>query len=167
MGTILFFIAIGIFFYYFIQYQNNEEQRFLDKYLEPDVDDSKEDILPHNHDYIVLMKHKYEYLKSDQWQHLRKVVLDRNNHKCMLCPNTTKLNVHHITYQNLFNEKLYQLKTLCSDCHTNLHYDIGFPTKDIDTYKSEYFWSMKYEKLASDELVRYTTEQQQLDKLLN
>lgn len=61
-----------------------------------------------------------EYLKSPEWRERRKKVLDRDNEECQLCKGKGS-HVHHKTYQNIFNEPLEDLITLCRDCHDMFH----------------------------------------------
>ncbi|MGL5713601.1 MAG: HNH endonuclease [Paraclostridium sp.] len=70
------------------------------------------------------MDNKYkEYLKSDEWKRIKKLVLERDNNKCILCDSEDNLHIHHKTYQNIFKEidHMDDLITLCSKCHTKEH----------------------------------------------
>lgn len=64
-----------------------------------------------------------EFLKSDYWHWIRAQVLTRDKHKCILCPETKGLEVHHQTYRHHFKEHkhLDDLTTLCGDCHQEVH----------------------------------------------
>ena len=93
---------------------------------------------------IIFSKEKKEYFKSVKWNTIRQKVLHRDNYACILCGSGvpyTELHIHHITYKNLFNEKINELKTVCLSCHNNIHETLGFPSKDSSIYKTEYFWS--------------------------
>ena len=62
------------------------------------------------------------YLHSPHWQETKQKRLDLDDHKCVFCKSTEKLNVHHLTYENLNNEDvLHDLVTLCEKCHKELH----------------------------------------------
>ncbi len=63
-------------------------------------------------------KIKYNwYLITPMWQEKRQQVLKRDNHTCQKCGETEgKLSVHHLTYNNVGCENLYELITLCSVC---------------------------------------------------
>jgi len=37
--------------------------------------------------------------------------------KCQRCGVTHKLQVHHLTYEHLYNERLGDLQVLCKSCH--------------------------------------------------
>ena len=62
-----------------------------------------------------------EYLQSDEWQVKRKAALLRDGLRCQLCRGEKNLHVHHITYDNIYNEPLSDLITLCKQCHSKLH----------------------------------------------
>ena len=72
------------------------------------------------------MKHKnyhlYQaYLKTPEWKAIRLLVINERKGKCERCGSTEKLEVHHKTYKNLFNEPLEDLELLCKVCHTKHH----------------------------------------------
>lgn len=62
-----------------------------------------------------------EYLKSDEWKQTAQQIKERDNHKCRICRATSDLEVHHLTYARIYNEKPYDLVTLCNKCHTMAH----------------------------------------------
>lgn len=62
--------------------------------------------------------------QSKKWRKIRKLRLARDNFKCQnghWWPATSNLHVHHCNYNNLGNEKLSDLITLCSKCHKKIH----------------------------------------------
>lgn len=59
----------------------------------------------------------YDYLKSDAWFVLRAKVLDRDHHICQACLTNKATAVHHLTYQNVFNENAWELVSICKNCH--------------------------------------------------
>lgn len=61
-----------------------------------------------------------EYLRSSKWYELRARVI-KERECCEACQSTDKLNVHHGTYEDLGNEKDWQLFLLCNHCHFRLH----------------------------------------------
>jgi 5-methylcytosine-specific restriction endonuclease McrA len=62
------------------------------------------------------------YLKSYEWSNKRNEVLKRDNNKCVCCSgNATQ--VHHITYNDVYREKLEQLISVCKECHAKIHFD--------------------------------------------
>jgi hypothetical protein len=65
------------------------------------------------------------YLKSEEWKAKREKRLFIDNHECYFhniknC-STTNLHVHHIHYDNVGNENLEDLVTVCQDCHSEIH----------------------------------------------
>ena len=53
-------------------------------------------------------------------EQFRNDVLERDHHKCVLCPETDKLSVHHIIDRSLFKDEGYYKDngiTLCETCH--------------------------------------------------
>jgi 5-methylcytosine-specific restriction endonuclease McrA len=66
--------------------------------------------------------YKYHtYLQSEEWNAKRTLVLNRDNNLCQLCKTEPALDVHHLTYDNLYNEPLEDLQALCRACHVNIH----------------------------------------------
>lgn len=68
----------------------------------------------------------YDYLQSKKWQKIRFKVAKRAKFKCECCEKkctdkkTLKgFQVHHMTYENLYDEKKHMedLVFLCKDCH--------------------------------------------------
>lgn len=62
-----------------------------------------------------------EYLKTDEWQAKRRVVLKRDDYRCVACNSKVKLQVHHRKYDPRGTEKLIDLYTLCAGCHHMFH----------------------------------------------
>lgn len=68
------------------------------------------------------MNEQYErYLKSDAWEEKRQIVLKRDKNMCRECGSKFNLQVHHMTYFHIFNERTYELVTLCEKCHNEIH----------------------------------------------
>ena len=74
-------------------------------------------------------KHKrkyYDYLQSNEWQVKRNQLFDLKGRVCERCNKDLKgkiADVHHKTYENIFNEKLDDLEVLCRPCHQEEHKD--------------------------------------------
>ena len=67
-------------------------------------------------------KEEYKaYLNSPKWQATRKRLYREYEYKCAICGSPKNLNVHHITYENLGEEKDEDLTVLCQECHNKLH----------------------------------------------
>lgn len=62
-----------------------------------------------------------DYIASATWAVRRVKALDRAGHRCQLCSWPGSLNVHHNTYERLFNEADADLCVLCRRCHKKFH----------------------------------------------
>lgn len=62
-----------------------------------------------------------EYLRSEEWKEKRQIILERDQRWCQLCGDEDDLRVHHLTYNRVGGEALFDLVTLCSHCHANEH----------------------------------------------
>jgi len=61
------------------------------------------------------------YLESPEWRELRRLVLIRDRNICQGCLTARAVEVHHLTYDHIGRELLYELVSLCSSCHTKAH----------------------------------------------
>ena len=67
-----------------------------------------------------------EYLNEPHWHEVREKRLLIDNRRCAMCGTAKNLEVHHITYERLWNEDVINdLITLCTSCHKKLHYYEG------------------------------------------
>lgn len=57
------------------------------------------------------------YLLTSRWKLLRDEVLARDGYRCRVCNSRECLEVHHRTYERIFNEDFDDLTTLCCRCH--------------------------------------------------
>lgn len=82
-------------------------------------------------------KQKYRrYLKSDRWGLKKICVLSRAQYKCERCGRKGKLEIHHLTYEHIYNEPIEDLQALCPKCHkladsergSRAQYDAAFRT---------------------------------------
>lgn len=55
----------------------------------------------------------YRYLNTKTWKDKRMLVLRRDKFACQKCESKENLQIHHLTYDRVFNEKLNDLITLC------------------------------------------------------
>jgi 5-methylcytosine-specific restriction endonuclease McrA len=62
-----------------------------------------------------------EYLKTTKWRNKREELFSLRGKKCEVCGSEKLIQVHHLTYKNIFNEPLEDLKVLCKNCHTEAH----------------------------------------------
>jgi 5-methylcytosine-specific restriction endonuclease McrA len=64
------------------------------------------------------------YMRTPQWLKLKQDVLDFQNQRCGHCKVIVDLSttdLHHMTYERLFNEEITDMKALCKKCHHNYH----------------------------------------------
>jgi hypothetical protein len=61
------------------------------------------------------------YLESPQWERTRNIALKRANHKCQICGSASRLQVHHNTYDRVYQELPTDLIVLCHSCHDLFH----------------------------------------------
>ena len=62
-----------------------------------------------------------EYLASPEWAARRRLVLVRAAGTCEGCGSAPPSEVHHLTYEHLGEEFLFELTAVCSTCHVRLH----------------------------------------------
>ena len=61
------------------------------------------------------------YIRSEAWRKKRQEVFALKGEWCDDCGTSSNLHVHHLTYDNLFNEKMEDLQVLCKSCHEKEH----------------------------------------------
>lgn len=69
-------------------------------------------------------RQKYlDYIRYDpKWEKKRKSRLKMDCNRCRVCNSQYNLQVHHRTYDNLYNENVSEdLTTLCNGCHKLFH----------------------------------------------
>lgn len=66
--------------------------------------------------------YRNEYLKSDDWQRKRHVVLKRDGWRCVYC-GAKATQVHHKRYakKNIGREPIKWLVSICDSCHNAKH----------------------------------------------
>lgn len=62
-----------------------------------------------------------QYLSSPEWKSKRQKVLERAGWLCEGCRSCRPTQVHHLTYEHVGNELLYELVALCDSCHDLAH----------------------------------------------
>ena len=66
-----------------------------------------------------------EKLKDPRWIKRRREIMERDDHRCMICgEDSLLLNVHHLRYRKGAEPWEYddcELVTLCEDCHKTVH----------------------------------------------
>lgn len=63
----------------------------------------------------------HAYLQSSEWQDKRQRVLERDEHVCRGCGLWPATQVHHLTYQRVGHEMLFDLVAICDRCHDKIH----------------------------------------------
>lgn len=58
-----------------------------------------------------------KYLSSMEWREKRDEVLKRDGYLCQACLKRRATQVHHISYRHWQNEPLYELISVCEECH--------------------------------------------------
>ena len=71
------------------------------------------------HNRIKWFQEHNEYLQTDQWKAIRLKVLKRDNNLCKGCLEATATEVHHLSYAHWKNELMFELLSVCYDCHHN------------------------------------------------
>jgi hypothetical protein len=61
------------------------------------------------------------YLKSDLWRKKRELVMNRDGHMCQACLSKKAEHVHHLSYKHWKNEPLFDLISVCKECHDSIH----------------------------------------------
>ncbi len=62
-----------------------------------------------------------QYLLSPEWSNIRLDLFQVRGKKCERCNSTYRLQIHHKTYENVFNEEPEDLEILCKRCHEAEH----------------------------------------------
>lgn len=70
-------------------------------------------------------KERYlNFLKSDFWKTEREKILRRFNYRCVICSSTENLNVHHISYEDLYCRRpanSNNVVLICREHHDKFH----------------------------------------------
>ena len=99
---------------------------------------------------------KYEqYIQSDAWRLQRQLLIAEHGAKCDLCKRTNELNVHHLNYERLGNERADDVIVLCIRCHNDIHYAMRkYPASEKALKKaiiiSEKDYSEQVDKLKAE-----------------
>lgn len=62
-----------------------------------------------------------EYLKSPYWIGRKAAVIKFRGYACESCRATSRLELHHTTYERLFHEHPEDVELLCHRCHAAEH----------------------------------------------
>lgn len=61
------------------------------------------------------------YLRSPQWREISQRVLNRAQRVCDGCGKEPATQAHHLTYENVGAEFLWELRAVCNACHDRYH----------------------------------------------
>lgn len=61
------------------------------------------------------------YLQSPEWARRRAAVLRRDGGICQGCGNRPATQAHHHHYRRVFDEMLFDLIAVCTECHEKIH----------------------------------------------
>lgn len=64
-----------------------------------------------------------DYLCSDEWYEKRQAVLKRDGYLCQGCRKQRASEVHHLSYEHVGEEYIFELVSLCTECHGKLTED--------------------------------------------
>jgi 5-methylcytosine-specific restriction endonuclease McrA len=64
-----------------------------------------------------------KYLKSPEWMAKREKIILRAQGVCEGCREAKAVHVHHLSYDHMGNEFLFELVAVCTPCHERLHSD--------------------------------------------
>lgn len=62
-----------------------------------------------------------KYLNSKKWNLKREKVLERDNYLCQACLTRVATQVHHLSYEFVYDEPLFDLTSVCTECHNKIH----------------------------------------------
>jgi len=62
-----------------------------------------------------------DYLDTDTWRVRRRLVLERAGGLCEGCRKEPATQVHHLTYDHVEHEFLWELVAVCRECHERFH----------------------------------------------
>lgn len=61
------------------------------------------------------------YLQSPAWKEKRNAVMRRAGGMCEGCGKNKAAQVHHLTYEHVCEEFLWELRAVCNGCHSRIH----------------------------------------------
>ncbi len=82
----------------------------------------RQEYLRRQSDQDAAWRKKWEdHMASTEWQILRQKVFKRCNGMCEGCNERRAVQVHHLTYDRLGHEMLFDLVAVCLACHASIH----------------------------------------------
>lgn len=61
------------------------------------------------------------YLETPKWREKSMLVLEREKYVCQACGKRRASQAHHLSYEFMGHEPLFQLVAVCKSCHDHLH----------------------------------------------
>ena len=104
---------------YYNEYYNVERDKFNNKKQQEYQQKQEEYRIQAEEKSILWWKGHNEYLQTSQWKNIRQKVLQRDNFLCQGCLENRATEVHHLTYAHHKNELMFELISVCYDCHHN------------------------------------------------
>jgi hypothetical protein len=102
--------------------RNFEELPFIDVLLRSCKDDFNSDV--RRHLKVIENENAWQeyakYLNSDLWKRKRDAVFKRDNYTCKACETNKATEVHHLNYENIYDEPLFDLISVCKRCHDKI-----------------------------------------------
>lgn len=90
-----------------------------------------------------ISKEEYaRYLESEEWWQRRTRVMERAAGVCEGCRMREPVDVHHLTYDHVTEELLWELVAVCAPCHERAH---GGPGTSPQAVKRQAFHKRKTE----------------------
>lgn len=77
------------------------------------------------------------YYWSEHWRQIRALVLMRDKYLCQSCFSERATQVHHVSYKDLWSEKMEDLMSICKTCHDRFHSDIVFRNSREKYFKAK------------------------------
>jgi hypothetical protein len=78
------------------------------------------------------------YLRSPQWQQVRRAHLEYADYWCKICKKERAFQVHHWTYARLGNEHPMDLSAVCVTCHHRIHCAVMPPANDNEQLELDF-----------------------------
>ena len=104
---------------YYNEYYNIERHKYNNKKQEEYQQKQEDYKLQSQQRKRLWFNEHNEYLQTSQWKNIRQKVLKRDNFLCQGCLENRATEVHHLTYDNWKNELMFELISVCFDCHHN------------------------------------------------
>lgn len=96
-----------------MRYERNRKEKY-DEVIHKHIRIQKEGNIRTSREYN-------SYLTSEKWRSKANKVLVRARYICEGCGQNKATEVHHLTYAHIFDEFLFELVALCSECHDRWH----------------------------------------------